>query len=319
VIHKNINTYTTPAINYVGQMDIQLYLPGDMVASNNNNNNYPFIMEGAKVRGWSTGSSQGFAIKRYGKDTHVRLATTSSFTNEEISMLLSNKKIYYVTTSPQVIKTKILEKPALETYSPKTYISANSEVQPSQMNINNKEAIFIPKFLDSNKKYTVKFNCTKKGDKPITVNLGGNVLDVDATLGENIIEITTSQTVDKKELALSGNGNIVTDVFVIADNMSTGELQEDGTYKIDINTTDNINHYSISIITNNSLAKGNKLYWNKSNKRYEIDRNGVIEVPTVEGDIIDLPRLYQREDTILAIGTDNIKPSEIKVKYKDLN
>lgn len=221
--------------------------------------------------------------------------------------------------NPQTVETKILDKLSLETYSPKTYISTNTEIQPSQMNINNKETIFIPKFLDSNKKYTVKFNCTKKGDKPITVNLGGNVLDVNATLGENIAEITTSQTVDKKELVLSGNGNIVTDVFVIADNMSTGELQDGGTYKIDINTTDNINHYSISIIANNSLAKGDKLYWNKSNKRYEIDRNGDIEVPTVSGDIIDLPRLYQRENTNFTIETGNIKPSKTSINYLDID
>ena len=220
---------------------------------------------------------------------------------------------------PKIIETKILEKPTLETYSPKTYISANSEVQPSQMSINNKETIFIPKFLYSNKKYTVKFNLAKKGSNTVKVKLGGIEKDAPSALGENSVEITTSQIIDKKELVLNGNGNIVTDVFVIADNMNTGELQEDGTYKIDINTTNNINHYSISIIANNSLAKGDKLYWNKSNRRYEIDRNGVIEVPTVEGNVVDLPRLYQREDTNLTVETGNIKPSEVKIEYLDIN
>ena len=75
----------------------------------------------------------------------------------------------------------------------------------------------------------------------------------------------------------------------------------------------------LTVQANSPLAKGDKLYWNDTNKRYEIDRNGVIEIPTVEGDIIDLPRLYQRDDTILTVDTGNIKPSEIKIKYKDLN
>jgi hypothetical protein len=56
-----------------------------------------------------------------------------------------------------------------------------------------------------------------------------------------------------------------------------------------------------------------------SNKRYEIDRNGIVEVPVILGNIIDLPRLYQKEDTYLSINSGNIKPSEIKIEYKDLN
>jgi hypothetical protein len=97
---------------------------------------------------------------------------------------------------------------------------------------------------------------------------------------------------------------------------STGELQDDGTYLIGIKTNEGFN---ISIHTNNPLAKGDKLYWNKSNKRYEIDRNGVIEIPLVEGDIIDLPRLYQRDDTDLVVETGNIKSSNVKIEYLDIN
>ena len=97
---------------------------------------------------------------------------------------------------------------------------------------------------------------------------------------------------------------------------SVGELQDDGTYRIVIKTNEGFN---ISIHTNNPLAKGDKLYWNKSNKRYEIDRNGEIEVPTVSGDIIDLPRLYQRDDTNFTIESGNIKPSKIDISYKDIH
>ena len=41
------------------------------------------------------------------------------------------------------------------------------------------------------------------------------------------------------------------------------------------------NSLKVLISSNSPLAKGDKLYWNKSNKRYEIDRGGSIEVPTV--------------------------------------
>ena len=77
--------------------------------------------------------------------------------------------------------------------------------------------------------------------------------------------------------------------------------------------------YNITIKTSQPLGKNDKLYWSSSNNRFEIDRNGVIEVPTVEGDIVDLPRLYQKIDTTISISTDNIKPSKIDISYKDIN
>ena len=73
-----------------------------------------------------------------------------------------------------------------------------------------------------------------------------------------------------------------------------------------------------SIHLGNHLAKSDKLYWNNTNNRYEIDKNGDIEVPTVTGDVIDLPRLYQREDTNLIIESGNIKPAKTKIVYKDI-
>jgi hypothetical protein len=96
---------------------------------------------------------------------------------------------------------------------------------------------------------------------------------------------------------------------------NAGELQDDGSYRVGIKSNEGFN---VSIISNNPLVKGDKLYWNKTNNRYEIDRSGVIEIPIVEGDIIDLPRLYQREDTVLTIESGNIKPSNIKVEYLDI-
>ena len=66
---------------------------------------------------------------------------------------------------------------------------------------------------------------------------------------------------------MSGANNKLSNIYVIADNMSTSELQEDGTYKIDISTTNQTDYYDISIIANNPLGTDEKLYWSKSNKR----------------------------------------------------
>lgn len=351
--------------------------------------------------------------------------------------------MYLKLDNPKIIETKILEKPSLDTYSPKTYISTNAEIQPSQMSITNKRNLIDLKKMKANTDYTVQLKCNEKGNKPIKINLCGKEKDIDATIGGNHVNITTNELNDNK-LELSGEGNIVSEIIVVEGEMnqypkyfngvqSTGELQDDGTYKIDIETSSeykevnifNSDIYSmedgtidissginqnyanesrvaqfipcvanteyrveieisggygyicyyydankkylgcnkeansfyaitedkfeqvayvrfrvnkpvgsynnvkllgqentthkISIISNSPLAKGDKLYWNKSNKRYEIDRSGSIEVPTVEGDIIDLPRLYQREDTHFSTSTGNIKPSKIKIDYNDLD
>ena len=55
------------------------------------------------------------------------------------------------------------------------------------------------------------------------------------------------------------------------------------------NTIISYSKYNITIKISKPLGKNDKLYWSSSNNRFEIDRNGVIEVPTVEGDIVDLP------------------------------
>ena len=85
------------------------------------------------------------------------------------------------------------------------------------------------------------------------------------------------------------------------------------------NTIISYTGYNITIKTSQPLGKNDKLYWNSSNSRFEIDRSGVVEVPTVEGDIIDLPRLYQKINTTINISTDNINPRKIDIEYNDIN
>ena len=211
------------------------------------------------------------------------------------------------------------KKYSLNTYVPTTYLECtNSPMQPSKMTLKSDMVKYKPIFLDQNKEYQVKFDCKQKGNS-IKLRLGEAEKTITPTLGENTVSITTPQKIVDSRLYLIGANNKLSNVYVIADNMSTGELQEDGTYKINISTTNQTDFYDISIIANKPLGTDDKLYWNKSDKRYEIDRNGEIETPTVTGDVVDLPRLYQKEDTYLSVETGNIKPSEIKIEYLDID
>jgi len=233
---------------------------------------------------------------------------------------------YYVMNEPQIVETKILEKLSLETYLPKTYISTNTEVQPNQMTINNKKTLINLKELSNNTGYTIQFKCNEKSDNPIKFNLCGTEKEVNMPIGVNHVSITTSNNLTNNQLELSGAGNIVSEVMVVEgemnqyptyfDGVQNAGVLEDGKYKIDIKTNEG---FVITIKAIKPLVKGDKLYWNKSNKRYEIDRSGEIEIPTVEGNVMDLPRLYQREDTNLTVESGNIKPGEVKIEYLDIN
>lgn len=127
MIEKNIKEYITPDIEYAGQLNIDVKLPKDMVMSNNIQNNYPFIFDGAKVKGWVLGDSDKFAVKRYRNDSYIRLATSSTYTNEEISSKLSDKKVYYITENIEIIETNITSKLKIPTYEGKTYIYVKNE------------------------------------------------------------------------------------------------------------------------------------------------------------------------------------------------
>ena len=208
---------------------------------------------------------------------------------------------------------------SLDTYMPTTYLQCvDTTIQPSRLLLKSDMVKFKPIFLNKNKEYQVKFNCIEKGND-IKVKLGDSEKTITPIVGENAINITTPQEITDSRLYLIGVNNKLSNVYVIADNMSTGELQEDGTYKIDLNTNNQTDSCDISIIANNPLGTDDKLYWSLINKRYEIDRNGEIEIPTVVGDVIDLPRLYQGNDTFLNVNTGNINPSKIEVRYLDIN
>lgn len=251
----------------------------------------------------------------------------------QVQSFISNLFIIWELITPNIIDLPHLNKKySLDTYIPTTYLECtNSPMQPSRILLESDTVRYKPSALETDTDYTVQFECKEKSDKKVKLNLGGAEKEVDVEVGLNHVNITTPSEIDtslyKDRLFLSGAGNKVADVIVNKGEMnqypgyfngvqSVGELQDDGTYRIGIKTNEGFN---ISIQTNNPLAKGDKLYWNKSNKRYEIDRSGSVEVPAVEGDVIDLPRLYQRENTYFSTSTGNIKPSKIKLDYNDLD
>lgn len=330
-INSRISEYHTGEVTYNGQWGNVwevLPKPSDIIDSTSGVYLNPIWIKGSIQSGW--GSTHTYP-KVIGVSTYAsgiarfNYNPNDSWTNKEISEYFSNKDGYYL-HPPKLVECKILEKPSLETYSPKTYISTNTEIQPSQMTVTNKRNLINLRKMKSNTDYTLQLKCNKKGNKPIKINLCGKEKDIDATIGVNHINVTTNELNDNN-LELSGEGNVVSEIIVVEGEMNqypeyfdgvqnTGELQDDGTYLIGIKTNEGFN---VSIQTNNALAKGDKLYWNKSNKRYEIDRGGSIEVPSVTGDVIDLPRLYQREDTCLTVESGNIKPSKIKINYLDID
>lgn len=284
------------------------------------------------VAQYSHGWTLSLVIKatNFGDRTLDKAGVIDFFTTYPTSFVAIKNQDYtvYLETLDNVydiVETKILEKPSLDAYSPKTYITTNTEIQPSKMTVTNKRNLIDLKKMKANTDYTVQLKCNEKGNKPIKINLCGKEKDVDATIGVNHVNITTNELNDNR-LELSGEGNIVSEIIVVEGEMnqypkyfngvqSVGVL-ENGKYRIDIKTNESFN---LSIHTNNPLTKGDKLYWNKSNKRYEIDKGGSIEVPTVSGDVIDLPRLYQKEDTNFTIESGNIKPSKTSINYLDID
>ena len=236
--------------------------------------------------------------------------------------------IYQSKLNPNIIDLPHLNKKySLDTYMPTTYLQCvDTTIQPSKLLLESDIVRYKPSALETNTDYTVQFECKEKSNKKIKLNLGGLEKEVDAIVGLNHVSITTPNELSKDRLFLSGVGNKVDNVMLVEGSMSqyptyfdgvqNAGVLEDGKYKIDIKTNEG---FVITIKAIKPLVKGDKLYWNKSNKRYEIDRSGEIEIPTVEGDIIDLPRLYQKVDTNIRVETGNINPSEIEIEYIDIN
>ena len=233
-----------------------------------------------------------------------------------------------VLETPNIIDLPHLNKKySFDTYLPSTSVNVvNSLLQPYSLLLE-ADTVRYKSTIEPSTLYTIQFNCLAKSTTNLTLDLGGSRVTIGPIIGLNHVQITTPSELASDRLFLIGTGIIVKEVIVNKGDMtqypkyfdgeqSVGVLQGDNTYKIDIKTNED---FIISIKTDLPLTKDDKLYWNDTNKRYEIDRNGAIEVPTVEGDIINLPRLYQKVDTTISISTDNIEPSKIDISYKDIH
>lgn len=178
-------------------------------------------------------------IFRGGNTSQSALLATlrEEFTVEESNALFSDVAVWYAYYKNdtelyyETVETKILEKPSLETYSPKTYITTNTEIQPSQMSITNKKVDFIPLGLQPNKDYTLQLDSTGKEDKPITVNLGGaetTIQPINDTSKHHKVVVRTPSTLTTDKLDLSGEGVVVNDVMLFEGN--TSAIKQDVNY-----------------------------------------------------------------------------------------
>ena len=238
----------------------------------------------------------------------------------------------FILSEPQIIQTKISDKIIVPCYGEDNVsviaVKSNNYSDAKNIHLKTNSIKYTPTKLKPNTLYTVQLNYIPSDITTISANLGGTIQDIDISEGDyTSIEITTPSNLATGYLELIGRGIQVSNVMLFNDSITqtpeyfdgvenTGIVQDEGNYKIDICSNDD---FIVSILMNKPLLKGHRLYWNKSNKRYEIDRNGEIEVPTVNGDIIDLPRLYQKNGTNIRVETGNINPSVIEIEYIDIN
>ena len=217
------------------------------------------------------------------------------------------------------------------TYKPTTGISCNNSIEkPNRILFQSDIVKYAPTILMPSTKYTIQFNC-KTNNYPIIFRIDSVNIEVQAKIGINKLDIITPSNIIDNNLYIIGKEDEISEIMFIegetnqTPNYFDGESfvgieQENGMYKIKITTSTarGLKKQSFTIITSTPFGKNDKIYWSDKYKTYVIDRNGKIEVTTIEEDVSALPRLYQREDSYLKIDTDNIKPSKIKIQYRDI-
>lgn len=176
----------------------------------------------------------------------------SSITNENIINLLKDGiEVYYLINEPQIIETNITEKITLPCSDNSTYIYTIGTSSHDEVNLPPIEELkgeitctTLPLSTTAYIKPNTKYTMFMDTDCKVSYNLGGMEKEY-STQGK--ILITTPTTLSNNTLTLLGEGNIgnvtllegdytnsyVPDKF-INDVFSVGDLQEDGSYKIDI-------------------------------------------------------------------------------------
>lgn len=203
---------------------------------------------------------------------------------------------YTILSEPTIIDLPNLnQKYFLDTYLQTTSLScSNSPIQPSRIFVETDKLKYKHIALEPNEDYLIQFNCKEKSSTNIKFDLDGSQSEIEANIGTNQLIINSPEKLSTYRLNVSGEGNKISDVMLIKgisrqsleyfDGIqSVGELQEDGTYKINITTTNSSGElsYSIPIILNEPLRKigdfADRIYWDHSLEKYCIERKvGVI-------------------------------------------
>lgn len=233
------------------------------------------------------------------------------------------------------INKKIIDLPRLTTrynldmYLPTTYFEISNNIKPSKLEMKSPRLKAWNTTLEPSKKYEIQLEGIKEGVKNVRLHFGEDEYFIPSFDSSKFKKLEITPKSANNILAISNGENRIKSAMIFEDGIaqtpthfegtiSTGELQSDGKYKIDIETSNNNDKsYKISVLTDNPLTPSDKLYFDAESKTYKVDRNGEIETPQVEGDVIDLPRLYQKEDTYININTGNIKPSQVEINYRD--
>lgn len=198
----------------------------------------------------------------------------SSSTNEDIINLLKDGiEVYYLINEPQIIETNITEKITLPCSDNSTYIYTIGTSSHDNVNLPPIEQLkgeitctTLPLSTTAYIKPSTQYTMFMNTDCEVSYNLGGMEKEY-STQGK--ILITTPSTLSNNTLTLLGEGNIgnvtllegdytnsyVPDTF-INDVFSVGELQEDGSYKVDIVSRNNnlVVFNNIEISTSSALT-----------------------------------------------------------------
>lgn len=268
-IEKNIDEFNTGNISYTGSLNIPFPFPDNIKSSLGSYSDYPFIINGVKTSKWDGSHLEVFAVKRYNSDNYIRLATSSQFTNEQVSEKLSNKSCIYVMTSPEIIDLpQYNEKKFLTTYDTSYICVSNGTVNSKFIKVATdmfkKEALVLP-----STKYSLMMECDRNSaENGITYDLCGATGTIKSTDGYKymITPITTPSTLSHNTLKLGGLGNKVKNVMLLKDTMSNqigyfegiqsfGELQDDGKYKVEVCLSENHNYPYEEIINEHLYNK----------------------------------------------------------------
>ena len=255
-IEKNIISFKTGNINYTGQLNIEGEgVPLEFKKIKPSSGNSTFMYEGCQYLNWGSSSLNTpniLGVKRYNDGSYFRVVIPNNMSNEVVSEILSNKVIYGELKESEIIETNITEKITLPCYDGTTVIYTNGTSSHDEVNLPPIEELkgeitctTLPLSTTAYIKPSTQYTMFMNTDCDVNYNLGGIEKEYKPTQGK--ILITTPSTLSNNTLTLLGEGNIgnvtllegdytnsyVPDTF-INDVFSVGELQEDGSYKVDI-------------------------------------------------------------------------------------